>query len=110
MHPVNYREALESLLATPPSLPRDFLPDDEAAQEIVRKGLRRPHLARSAGSRRLLGAYWIPIVPALFARDPEEAVARLLPSCFPRETGRRGKILSPDIVHKSEVGGVRLNF
>jgi acetyltransferase len=58
---------------------------------------------------RLLAAYDLPVVPALLARDPEEAAATAAPLL--RDGGTVvAKILSPDIVHKSEVGGVRLNL
>ena len=58
---------------------------------------------------RLLGAYAIAIVPALLAHSAEEAAgvaAPLIAQC----ASVAAKILSPDIVHKSEVGGVRLNL
>ena len=37
MHLVRYREALEALMATPPSLPQDFKPDVAAARAIVER-------------------------------------------------------------------------
>jgi acetyltransferase len=57
----------------------------------------------------LFSAYGIPIVPALVARDAAEAVALAAPF-LTRNEAVVVKILSPDIVHKSEVGGVRLNL
>jgi acetyltransferase len=110
MHLVRYREVSESLMETPPSLPAGFTPDLPAARAVVNEAL-------AAGIRwldplaigRLLKAYGIPITPAVLARGADEAAtaaARWL---------REGmtvvaKILSPDIVHKSEVSGVRLNL
>src|SRR5207248_7946150 len=35
MHLVGYREALDALMATPPSLPQEFQPDVETARTIV---------------------------------------------------------------------------
>ncbi len=58
---------------------------------------------------RLLAAYSIPVAPALLARDAEEAAAAAAPLLASGSTVV-AKILSPDIVHKSEVGGVRLNL
>src|SRR6185503_16575607 len=58
---------------------------------------------------RLLAAYSIPIVPAVLAHDPDEAAALAAPLLADGSTVVV-KILSPDIVHKSEVGGVRLNL
>ena len=60
-------------------------------------------------SRRLLAAYSIPIAPALFARDADAAASVAAPLLAEGSTVV-AKILSPDIIHKSEVGGVRLNL
>jgi acetyltransferase len=110
MHLVRYREALDALMKTPPSLPQDFVPDVAAARRIVADAV--------AGGRtwldpieitRLLAAYAIPITPAALARDADEAAAMAAPYFAGGQTVAV-KIMSPDIVHKSEVGGVRLNL
>jgi acetyltransferase len=110
MHLVRYREAIDGLMETPPSLSADFAPDIAAARRIV------AHVVREGRTwldpieiSELFAAYGIPIVPALFARDAEEAVALVAPF-LARNEAVVAKILSPDIVHKSEVGGVRLNL
>src|SRR5262249_33130465 len=110
MHLVRYREALDALTATPPSLPRELEPDAVAARAIVADALRdgRSWLDPLEGTK-LLGAYAIPVAPALFARDPDEAAA-VAASLLEEGCTVVAKILSPDIVHKSEVGGVRLNL
>jgi acetyltransferase len=110
MHLVRYREAQRALMATPPSLPADFTPDAEAARAVVQKALQ-------AGSTwldpieitQLLTAYGIPVAPVVLARDPDEAAEAAGPLLAIGQTVVV-KILSPDIVHKSEVGGVRLNL
>jgi acetyltransferase len=110
MHLVRYREAQEALMATPPSLPQDFTPDLETARGVVRKALQ-------AGSTwldpieiaQVLSAYGIPIAPVALARDPAEAAKAAEPLLADGGTVVV-KILAPDIVHKSEVGGVRLNL
>jgi acetyltransferase len=57
----------------------------------------------------LLSAYAIPATPAVLARDPGEAAATA--AALLSDGGTVAvKILSPDIVHKSDVGGVRLNL
>jgi len=116
MHLVHYRQALEISMATPPSLPRDFKPDAAAGRAAVADAIRGGR-ARADGSiwldpiesGRLLAAYSIPIAPALFARDPDAAAEAAAPLLAEGSTVV-AKILSPDIVHKSEVGGVRLNL
>ena len=110
MHLVRYREAIEALMATPPSLPEEFTPDVAAARRIIEGAVRDGRTwLDPIEVTRLLAAYSIPIAPALLARDPEEAAASRRPLLADGSTVVV-KILSPDIVHKSEVGGVRLNL
>jgi acetyltransferase len=110
MHLVRYRKALDALMATPPSLPQDFRPNVDAARVIVEEAVQsgRTWLDPTA-SARLLAAYAIPIAPALLARNPDEAAAAAA-RFLSQGSGVVMKILSPDIVHKSEVGGVKLNL
>jgi acetyltransferase len=110
MHLVHYREAQEALMATPPSLAQDFKPDVAAARDVVERALEHGRTwLDPIDITQLLAAYSIPIVPALLARDGEEAAAAARPF-LAEGSGVVVKILSPDIVHKSEVGGVRLNL
>ena len=110
MHLVRYREALDALMVTPASLPQDFKPDVAAARAVVENAVRRGRTwLDPIEATRLLAAYGIPIAPALLARDPDEAAAVAAPLLAGGSTVV-AKILSPDIVHKSEVGGVRLNL
>jgi acetyltransferase len=117
MHLVRYRESRELLMATPPNLPEEFSPDTAAARRIIDDALHQSG-GQNDGQRvwldpmamtRLFAAYGIAVAPATLARDPEEAVAAAKPH-FAAGNCVVLKILSPDIVHKSEVGGVRLNL
>src|SRR5581483_4387629 len=74
MHLVHYREGLDALMRTPPSLPQDFAPDVSAGRKIIDGALRegRPWLD-PVEVTGLLTAYEIPVTPALLARDPDEA-------------------------------------
>jgi acetyltransferase len=110
MHLVRYREAQEALMATPPSLPADFSPDLGAARAVIEGALAAGNTwLDPVAATRLLTAYAIPVAPALLARDADEAAAVAAPLLQGGSTVV-AKILSPDIVHKSEVGGVRLNL
>jgi acetyltransferase len=109
-HLVRYAEVRDALMETPPSLPEHFAPDVAAA--------RRPVDAAIRDGRRwldplevveLMTAYAIPTVPTLLARDADEAGALARPF-LSSGTPVVVKILSRDIVHKSDVGGVRLNL
>jgi acyl-CoA synthetase (NDP forming) len=57
-------------------------------------------------SRALLKQHDIPIIPARLATDVEQAVAAAQDLGFPVAL----KIASPDILHKSDIGGVRLEL
>jgi acetyltransferase len=110
MHLVRYRQVLEALMATPPSLPQDFRPDVAAARAVVESAVRGGRAwLDPIETTRLLAAYSIPIAPAQLARNADEAAAAARPF-LEKGLGVVAKILSPDIVHKSEVGGVRLNL
>jgi acetyltransferase len=110
MHLVRYREALQDLMETPPSLPQDFGRDVTAARALVVAAVQEGRAwLDPIEVTRLLAAYSIPVVPALLARDAEEAAAVAAPLLAEGSTVV-AKIFSPDIVHKSEVGGVRLNL
>ncbi|WP_376795528.1 acetate--CoA ligase family protein [Thermogemmatispora sp.] len=56
--------------------------------------------------RHLLEAYGLPLVPAHLVQSTDEAVAAARQIGWPVAL----KIVSPDIQHKSDVGGVRLNL
>src|SRR5712692_2656826 len=110
MHLVRYREAQEALMATPPSSAQDFKPDVAAARGVVESALEHGRTwLDPIDITQLLAAYSIPIAPALLARNGDEAAAAARPF-LAEGSGVVVKILSPDIVHKSEVGGVRLNL
>jgi len=70
MHLVRYREALEALMATPPSLAQDFKPDVAAARGVVESALEHGRTwLDPIDITQLLAAYSIPIAPALLARN-----------------------------------------
>ena len=110
MHLVRYREAIDHLMETPPSLPQDFTPKAIAARKIVEGAIADGRTwLDPIEVAHLLAAYSIPVTPTILARNADEAAA----AAGPLLAGGGAvavKILSPDIVHKSDVGGVRLNL
>ena len=114
MHLVQYQESRRQLMAAPPSLPQEFAPDDRAVRPIIDAALRDRGTAKYAwldplAIGRVLAGYGIATTPASLARDPDEAAAAARPH-LARGDAVVLKIQSPDIVHKSEVGGVQLNL
>jgi acetyltransferase len=110
MHLVRYRESRDLLMATPASLPHDFVPDKAAVRPVIDEvlGEKRTWLDPVELSR-LFSAYDIPVAPAVLARDADEAVTAARPH-LAKGTPVVLKIQSLDIVHRSEVGGVRLDL
>lgn len=110
MHLVRHGEAREALMKTPPSLPEHFQPDVAAARTVVGKVLAEGRTwLDPLELADVFKAYAIPTVPAVLARTPEEAEAAAAPFLADGH-GVVVKILSRDIIHKSDVGGVRLNL
>lgn len=107
MHLVRYRRSQEELMETPPSVPLDFEPDAEPAKRLVTDALEAGLTWMSEGdSKRALKAYGIPVVETRLARDAREAADAAAELGFPVAL----KIQSPEITHKSEVGGVELEL
>ena len=110
MYLVRYREGLDALMATPPSLPQDFDPDLSSARSIIDKAIAAGRTwLDPIEATNLFAAYSIAITPAVLARNADEASVAAAPFLADGKSVVL-KILSPDIVHKSEVGGVRLNL
>jgi len=59
-----------------------------------------------AAARPVLAAYGLPLIPAEVARTPAAAAQAAARLGFPVAL----KIVSPDIIHKSEAGGITLNL
>ena len=110
MYLVRHREVQAALMETPPSLPADFSPDAATARALVDAALDAGQSwLDPLATTRLLAAYGIPTAPLWRAADAEEAV-RLAAPLLAQGTTVAVKILSPDIPHKSDVDGVRLNL
>jgi acetyltransferase len=110
MHLVRHREVVAALAQVPPAMPNEFTPDIDAARQIVTMALAdNRQWLDPVEIKRLLEAYEIAMVPTFAAADPEQAVAHAS-ALFARGATVVLKIMSRDIVHKSDVGGVVLNL
>src|SRR6185437_12311721 len=110
MHLVKHREATTALMATPPNVSSLFEADVKAAREVIEGALMEGRAwLDPIEISTLFEAYSIPMVPTLAAATPDEAVAKaeaFLAKGLPVVI----KILSRDIRHKSDVGGVALGL
>ncbi len=105
MHTVRYRRVQDLLMETPPSVPEAFTPDAAAARRVVQSVLAAGRdLLTGPESQEVIAAYGIPAVLTRIAADPE-AAGRIAGAI---DGPVALKILSPDISHKSDVGGVAL--
>ena len=94
------------LQQTPPSLTTLVKPDIEGARLVIESVLaERRNVLTEMESKTLLAAFHIPVTKTLLARNAHEAMMIATQLGFPVAL----KIHSPDIAHKSDVGGVALN-
>ncbi|MBV1703104.1 MAG: GNAT family N-acetyltransferase [Hyphomicrobiales bacterium] len=110
MHLVHYRRSQDALLALPPSVPAEFVTDTAAAKKVIAAALAKGQTWLDPVSvTQVLEAYGIPVAGNYEARDREEAI-HLATILLQLNGALAMKILSPDITHKSDVGGVRLDL
>jgi acetyltransferase len=106
MHIVQYRRGQRALQRTPPSVPQTRS-DTALVRAIVAGALKQKRgMLTEPESKRVLAAYGIPVVPTEVVLDGPEAAAAAVRIGFPAAV----KILSRDITHKSDVGGVALDL
>ncbi|MCC7259382.1 MAG: acetate--CoA ligase family protein [Gammaproteobacteria bacterium] len=102
-----YGEAQRQLQQVPEPPASWHAPDIAAARLVIERVLaERRTVLTLPESRTVLAAFDVPLVPSLVARTAEQAATIAQELGFPVVV----KILSPDITHKSDVGGVRLGL
>jgi acetyltransferase len=107
MQMANYRRSQEMLMETPPSVPEEFTPDMEKARLLIRQALDQGReWLTEPEAKAVLKTYGIPTVETHCVSSPREAGALAAQLAAPVVL----KILSPEITHKSDVGGVALNL
>jgi len=109
MYMVDYRRNQENLMETPPSIPEDFSPDVDKARAVIEKALkekRKREWLMEHEAKEILAAYGIPTSTTKLAATPHEAAAAAAEFGGPVAL----KISSPDITHKTDVGGVMLDL
>lgn len=106
MHIVEYRRGQRALQRTPPSIP-DLHADTPLVRSIVKDALREGRtVLTEPEAERVLAAYGIPVVPSTIVRNAAEAAAAAWRIGFPVAV----KILSREVAHKTDVGGVALDL
>jgi acetyltransferase len=107
MHTVNYRRNQDILMEVPLSMPSNFKPATSTARLIVESTLASGRETMSEPeAKAVLSAYGIPTVETHIAKSSLDAANKADSMGYPVVL----KILSPDITHKSDVGGVILGL
>ncbi len=102
-----YHKNQKMLLQMPGPISHHLEPDVESARMIIEGALQEKRkILGEMESKALLSAFHIPVAPTMVARSPNEALLIAQQLGFPVAM----KINSPDITHKSDVGGVMLNL
>lgn len=104
---VTHARNQRALQEIPPALLPDFTPYRGRAQSLIEASLRQgQEWVDEVQAKQLLEAYGVPVVHTERARDADEAVSAAIHIGFPVAL----KIVSPQVIHKSDVGGVELNL
>jgi acetyltransferase len=107
MQIVQYHRNQTLLMQVPPSLPVDFVPDRDKARAVAHEVLASGRTMLSEPeAKTVLAAYGIAVVETRIADSAEQAAQQAQQIGFPVAL----KILSPEISHKTEVGGVALDL
>lgn len=103
----SYHRNQQALLQLPDAKPQEIQPDRAGAQEVIQAALQSGReWLDEAQAKAVLQAYGIPSVETVKVRDAEEAVDAAARIGYPVAL----KVLSPQILHKSDVGGVALDL
>ncbi len=103
----NYSRNLELIYETPSSIPHEFTPDKAKSNEIIASVIKdNRFILTEYEAKKLLSYYQIPTMNTEVATTQEEAFEKSAKVGFPLVM----KIMSPDILHKTDIGGVKLNI
>ncbi|MGX4640115.1 bifunctional acetate--CoA ligase family protein/GNAT family N-acetyltransferase [Massilia sp. SYSU DXS3249] len=104
---VHYRQNQHLLMQVPPSVSRIAASERAEARALVKEALANGrYLLTDPETKAILRAYGMAIVETRGAANVDDAVAAARHIGFPVAV----KIVSPDVMHKSDVGGVALDL
>ncbi len=107
LHMARFHRNQALLSETPPSVPQEVAVDSGAARKLIERALAEGRdILTEPEAKAVLEAYGVPTVKTEVATSAEEASRLAEQIGFPVAL----KILSPEVSHKSDVGGVALNL
>ena len=102
-----FRQNQQTLMETPASVPEEFTANATAARVIIDEAVAAGReLLTEPQAKAVLSAYGLPVVETRIARNVDHARKLARELGFPVAL----KVLSPDITHKSDIGGVALDL
>lgn len=103
MYMYNYKRNLELLYETPELLSVDWNPPKNNLKVLIRRVAKEGRdVLTEDEAERFLEGYGIQVPPHAIVKDPEEAIYIARGIGYPVVV----KVLSQDVIHKSDVGGV----
>ncbi|VXB11977.1 bifunctional acetate--CoA ligase family protein/GNAT family N-acetyltransferase [Massilia sp. 9I] len=104
---VHYRRNQNLLMEVPPSMAGTVAPDRAAARALVREAIAKGrYLLSDPETKAILRTYGMAVVETRRAATVDEAVQAAQNIGYPVAV----KILTPDVMHKSDFGGVTLDL
>lgn len=104
---VRYRRNQAMLMQTPASTTAEFTPLAQMARLVIEEALSAGRtMLTEPEAKAVLAAYGVPVVETYIVGNTEDAVRVAAKLGLPVAL----KILSPDVTHKSDVGGVALDL
>lgn len=102
----SFERKLKLLYETPATIPHAFRPDTKGNRELIEKIVKeKRYVLTEEESKKFLSNYQIPVTKTELAKNESDAVRKSNKIGFPVAM----KLCSPDIIHKTDVGGVVLN-
>lgn len=103
----DYSRNLEILHETPSQIPQEFQPKKDESKKLIEEVLNDNRTVMTEfEAKQLLANYQIPVIKNGLAKTETEAIVMSEKFGYPLVM----KIASPDILHKTDVGGVILNI
>ncbi|MCD6306069.1 MAG: GNAT family N-acetyltransferase [Deltaproteobacteria bacterium] len=105
LYMVQYAKNMTSLMEIPPRLTRNMVFEREKVRSLLEQAPEKGFMPESDAREVLLG-YGLPVIRTQTAKTEEEAVRVARDMGYPLVM----KLHSPDITHKTDAGGIRLDL
>lgn len=103
----HYKKNIELLYETPATIPSKFTPDTQKNKELIKRVIsENRYVMMEHESKELLRNYKIPTAKYVVATSASDALEKVKNIGYPVVM----KVLSPDIIHKTDAGCVRIGI